>query len=152
MIQSAAESKLDLTVLHKVVFEIASLTAYPCERKTGCNANLAGGDLSDVQLPRNRRKRKNVVVNILRLIRKELLVAFTDQVISAVVYKQIVFENGFGIIGCHACREAAVCGFDIAVSAVDPDDKYIIDFFHILTDLLSTVPAEGYTERKEFSR
>ena len=55
-------------------------------------------------------------------------------------------------LGCHACREAAVCGFDIAVSAVDPDDKYIIDFFHILTDLLSTVPAEGYTERKEFSR
>ena len=139
MVLSAAETELDLAVLRKVVFEIASLTAYPCEGKTGCNVNLAGGDLSDIQLPCNRRKSKNVVVNILCLIRKELFMTFTDQIISAVIDKQIVFENRFSIIDCHACREAAVCGFDIAVSAVDPDDEYIFDFFHALTSVIRTM-------------
>ena len=114
--------------------------------------NLAGGNLSDIQLPRNPCKSKNVVVNILCLIRKELFMTFTDQIISAAIDKQIIFENGFGIIDRHACREAAVCGFDIAVSAVDSDDEYIIDFFHALTPVISTFPAEGYTVQKGSSR
>ena len=114
--------------------------------------NLAGGDLSDIQLPCNRRKSKNVVVNILCLIRKELFVTFTNQIISAVIDKQIVLENRFGIIDCHARREAAVCGFDIAVSAVDSDDEYIVDFFHTRTSVISTFPDRGYSEQTESFR
>ena len=147
MVLSAAEGKLNLAVLHKVVFELVSLTAHPGKGKTGCNVNLAGGNLSDIQLPCNRRKSKNVVVNILCLIRKELFMTFTDQIISAVIDKQIIFENGFGIIDRHACREAAVSRFDIAISAVDSDDEYIVDFFHTRTSVISTFPDRGYSEQ-----
>ena len=51
---------------------------------------------------------------------------FTDQVELAFKDKQIFFEHRLSVIGGETCREAAVCGFHIAVTVVDTDNLKIV--------------------------
>ena len=72
---------------------------------------------------------------------------FTDQVELAFKDKQIFFEHRLSVIGGETCREAAVCGFDIAVAAVDSDYDYIVDHLHIITSISARGLFRAYRER-----
>ena len=49
----------------------------------------------------------------------------SDQIILALINKQIAFEGRFFIIGSNAGLETAVGGLDVAVAVVDADDNGI---------------------------
>ena len=72
---------------------------------------------------------------------------FTDQVELAFKDKQILLEHRLFGIGGNACREAAVCGFDIAVAAVDSDYDYIVDHLHAITSISARGLFRAYRER-----
>ena len=147
MVGDISERELHGSVLQKIVPEFVPLSADPGKRKTCRNSDFAAGHFSDIQFPRDGRKRQHIVVQIFRLIRKELLVPFTDQVELAFKDKQIFFEHRLLGIGGNACREAAVCGFDIAVAAVDSDYDYIVDHLHAITSISARGLFRAYRER-----
>lgn len=49
----------------------------------------------------------------------------TDEIISALIDKQIALECRLLVVGGYARLEAAVGGFDVAVAVVDTDDDGI---------------------------
>ena len=147
MVGDISERKVHGFVLHQIVPELVPLTTDPSKRKTCRNSDFAAGHFSDIQFPCDGRKRQHIVVQIFRLIRKELLVPFTDQVELAFKDKQIFFEHRLSVIGGNACREAAVCGFDIAVTAVDSDYDYIVDHLHVITSISAHGLFRAYRER-----
>ena len=138
MVGDISEREVYGFVLQEIVPELVPLTTDPSKRKTCRNSDFAAGHFSDIQFPRDGRKRQHIVVQIPRLIRKELLVPFTDQVELAFIDKQILLEHRLLVIGGNACRKAAVCGFDIAVAAVDSDYDYIVDHLHVVTSMRDT--------------
>lgn len=137
----------DCGFFESIVPELVPLTTDPSKRKTCRNSDFAAGHFSDIQFPCNGRKRQHIVVQIPRLIRKELLVPFTDQVELAFIGKQILLEHRLLVIDGNACREAAVCGFDIAVAAVDSDYDYIVDHLHSITSISARGPFQAYRAR-----
>ena len=147
MVGDISEREVHGFVLHQIVPELVPLTTDPSKRKTCRNSDFAAGHFSDIQFPCDGRKRQHIVVQIFRLIRKELLVPFTDQVELAFKDKQILLEHRLFVIGGNACREAAVCGFDIAVAAVDSDYDYIVDHLHAITSISARGPFRAYRER-----
>ena len=147
MVGDISERKVYGFVLQEIVPELVPLTTDPSKRKACRNSDFAAGHFSDIQFPRDGRKRQHIVVQIFRLIRKELLVPFTDQVELAFKDKQIFLEHWLISIGRNACREAAVCGFDIAVAAVDSDYDYIVDHLHSITSISARGPFRAYRGR-----
>ena len=147
MVGDISERKVYGFVLQEIVPELVPLTTDPSKRKACRNSDFAAGHFSDIQFPRDGRKRQHIVVQIFRLIRKELLVPFTDQVELAFIDKQILLEHRLLVIDGNACREAAVCGFDIAVAAVDSDYDYIVDHLHSITSISARGPFRAYRGR-----
>ena len=147
MVGDISEREVYGFVLQEIVPELVPLTTDPGKRKTCRNSDFAAGHFSDIQFPRDGRKRQHIVVQIPRLIRKELLVPFTDQVELAFKDKQIFFEHRLSVIGGETCREAAVCGFDIAVTAVDSNYDYIVDHLHAITSISARGLFRAYRER-----
>ena len=147
MVGDISKRKVYSFVLQEIVPELVPLTTDPSKRKTCRNSDFAAGHFSDIQFPRDGRKRQHIVVQIPRLIRKELLVPFTDQVELAFIDKQILLEHRLLVIGGNACREAAVCGFDIAVAAVDSDYDYIVNHLHVITSISARGLFRAYRER-----
>ena len=147
MVGDISEREVYGFVLQEIVPELVPLTTDPSKRKTCRNSDFAAGHFSDIQFPRDGRKRQHIVVQIPRLIRKELLVPFTDQVELAFIDKQILLEHRLLVIGGNACREAAVCGFDIAVAAVDSDYDYIVGHLHAITSISARGLFRAYRER-----
>ena len=147
MVGDISEREVYGFVLQEIVPELVPLTADPSKRKTCRNSDFAAGHFSDIQFPRDSCKRQHIVVKIFRLIRKELLVPFTDQVELAFKDKQILLEHRLLVIGGNACREAAICGFDIAVAAVDSDYDYIVDHLHSITSISAHGPFRAYRGR-----
>ena len=147
MVGNISEREVHGFVLQQIVPEFVPLTTDPSKRKTCRNSDFAAGHFSDIQFPRDGRKRQHIVVQIFRLIRKELLVPFTDQVELAFIEKQILLEHRLLFIGGNACREAAVCGLDIAVAAVDSDYDYIVDHLHAITSISARGPFRAYRGR-----
>ena len=147
MVGDISEREVYGFVLQEIVPELVPLTADPSKRKTCRNSDFAAGHFSDIQFPRDSCKRQHIVVKIFRLIRKELLVPFTDQVELAFKDKQIFLEHWLLSIGGNACREAAVCGFDIAVAAVDSNYDYIVDHLHSITSISARGPFRAYRGR-----
>ena len=80
MVGNISEREVYSFVLQEIVPELVPLTTDPGKRKTCRNSDFAAGHFSDIQFPCDGRKRQHIVVQIPRLIRKELLVPFTDQV------------------------------------------------------------------------
>ena len=152
MVGNISEREVYGFVLHQIVPELVPLTTDPSKRKTCRNSDFAAGHFSDIQFPRDSCKRQHIVVQIFRLIRKELLVPFTDQVELAFKDKQILLEHWLLGIGRNACREAAVCGFDIAVAAVDSNYDYIVDHLHSITSISARGPFRAYRGRPWFPR
>ena len=147
MVGNISEREVYGFVLQEIVPELVPLTTDPSKRKTCRNSDFAAGHFSDIQFPRDGCKRQHIVVQIPRLIRKELLVPFTNQVELAFKDKQILLEHRLLGIGGNACREAAVCGFDIAVAAVDSDYDYIVDHLHAITSISARGLFRAYRER-----
>ena len=147
MVGDTSEREIHGSVLHQIVPELVPLTTDPSKRKTCRNSDFAAGHFSDIQFPCDGRKRQHIVVQIFRLIRKELLMSFADQVELSFKDKQIFLEHRLLVIGGNACREAAVCGFDIAVAAVDSDYDYIVDHLHAITSISARGPFRAYRER-----
>ena len=147
MVGDISEREVYGFVLQEIVPELVPLATDPSKRKTCRNSDFAAGHFSDIQFPRDGRKRQHIVVQIFRLIRKELLVPFTDQVELAFIDKQILLEHRLLVIDGNACREAAVCGFDIAVAAVDSDYDYIVDHLHSITSISARGPFRAYRGR-----
>ena len=147
MVGDISEREVHGFVLQQIVPELVPLTTDPSKRKTCRNSDFAAGHFSDIQFPRDSCKRQHIVVQIFRLIRKELLVPFTDQVKLAFKEKQIFFEYRLSVIGGETCREAAVCGFDIAVAAVDSDYDYIVDHLHAITSISARGLFQAYRAR-----
>ena len=147
MVGDISEREVYGFVLQEIIPELVPLTTDPSKRKTCRNSDFAAGHFSDIQFPRDGRKRQHIVVQIFRLIRKELLVPFTDQVKLAFKDKQIFFEHRLSVIGGETCREAAVCGFDIAVATVDSNYDYIVDHLHAITSISARGPFRAYRER-----
>lgn len=83
------------------------------------------GQLTDVQLTGNGGKGKNIVVAVCHFVGDKFLVFLTDEIVSALVDKQIAFEGRFFVIGDHARLEAAMSGLDVAVAVIDTDDDGI---------------------------
>ena len=147
MVGDISEREVYGFVLQEIVPELVPLTTDPSKRKTCRNSDFAAGHFSDIQFPCDGRKRQHIVVQIPRLIRKELLVPFTDQVELAFIDKQILLEHRLLVIGGNACREAAVCGLDIAVAAVDSDYDYIVNHLHSITSISARGPFRAYRGR-----
>ena len=147
MVGNISEREVHGFVLQEIVPELVPLTTDPSKRKTCRNSDFAAGHFSDIQFPCDGRKRQHIVVQIPRLIRKELLVPFTDQVELAFIDKQIFFEHRLLGIGGNACREAAVCGFDIAVAAVNSNYDYIVDHLHSTTSISARGLFRAYRGR-----
>ena len=78
MVGDISEREVYGFVLQEIVPELVPLTTDPSKRKTCRNSDFAAGHFSDIQFPRDGRKRQHIVVQIFRFIRKELLVPFTD--------------------------------------------------------------------------
>ena len=147
MVGDISEREVYGFVLQEIAPELVPLTTDPSKRKACRNSDFAAGHFSDIQFPRDGRKRQYIVVQIFRLIRKELLVPFTDQVKLAFKDKQIFFEHRLSVIGGETCRETAVCGFHIAVTAVDSDYDYIVDHLHSITSISARGPFRAYRGR-----
>ena len=147
MVGNISEREVYGFVLQEIVPELVPLTTDPGKRKTCRNSDFAAGHFSDIQFPCDGRKRQHIVVQIFRLIRKELLMSFADQVKLAFKDKQIFFEHRLSVIGGETCREAAVCGFHIAVTAVDSNYDYIVDHLHAITSISARGLFRAYRER-----
>ena len=142
-----SERELHGSVLHEIVPELVPLTTDPSKRKTCRNSDFAAGHFSDIQFPCDGCKRQHIIVQIPRLIRKEFLVSFANQVELTFKDQHILLEHRLPVIGGEACREAAVCGFDIAVAAVDSDYDYIVDHLHSITSISARGLFLAYRER-----
>ena len=73
--------------------------------------------------------------------------AFPDQIEAIPIHQHIILEDRLGVVCYHTCRKAAVCGLDITVAAVNPDDKGIVDDSHALTSITLKDPVPVYRER-----
>ena len=73
--------------------------------------------------------------------------AFADQIEAIPIHPHVILEDRLGVVGCNTCRKAAVCGLDISVAAVNPDDKGIVDDSHALTSITSKDPVPAYREQ-----
>ena len=73
--------------------------------------------------------------------------AFPDQIEAIPIHQHVILEDRLGVVCCHACRKAAVCSLDIAVAAVNPDDKGIVDDPHAITSITLKDPVPAYKEQ-----
>lgn len=80
-----------------------------------------------------RRKRENEILLVRDLFGAVLLVPLADKIILAAVIKDVCSENGFHIAYGDARLENVVCGFDITVTVVDPDDELVFELLHGFT-------------------
>lgn len=87
--------------------------------------NTGRGQLADIQLTGNGGKGKNIVVAVCHFVGDEFLVFLADEIISALIDKQIAFECRLFIISGNARLETAVGGLDVAIAVVNADDDGI---------------------------
>ncbi len=145
MVGNSSKAVINSLVLHEIFPKAASLTADPCEGETCRDSYLAACYLADIHLTGNGRKSENIVVNVLRFIREEFFMALTDEVIPAVKDEQIFLEYRLSVITCDTSGKAAIRGLDIAVAAVNSDDKFIVDNLHFFTSVSVLYPVWAYT-------
>ena len=65
---------------------------------------------------------QDVVVTVRHFVGGELLVFFSNQIISALIDQQIALEGRLLVKRGHAGFEAAVSRLDVAIAVVDADD------------------------------
>jgi hypothetical protein len=87
--------------------------------------NTGRGQLADVQLTGNSGKGENIVVAVGHFVGDKFLVLLTNEIISALIDKQIALEGRLFVVDGYARLKAAVGGLDVAVAVVDTDDDGI---------------------------
>ena len=125
VIVNALKSELGAGVLQEICFEAVLLFAYPSQRKSRSKVNTGRGQLADIQLTGNSSKGENIVVAVCHFVGDKFLVFLPDEIISALIDKQIAFEGRLLVISGNARLETAVGGLDVAVTVVDTDDDGI---------------------------
>ena len=122
VVVNALESEVGAVVLKEICLEAVLLFAYPSQRKSCRKMNTGRGQLADIQLTGNGGKGENIIVTVGHFVGDKLLVFLTDEIISALIDKQIALEGRLFVIGGNARLEAAVGGLDVAIAMVDTDD------------------------------
>lgn len=106
---------------------------------------MGRGQPADIQLSGNGGKSENIVVVVGHLVGDKFLVFLTDQIILALINKQIAFEGRLLVVGCGTRFEAAVGGLDVAVAVVDADDNGVGVVVHKIHSV-SFLPQSGDTK------
>ena len=119
-----------ILVLKQIILEFRLLLADPSERQSCGDVNIGGGDIFSAQLTGNGGKRENIIVFVMKLVRRKFLVSDADGIVCPVPYQQVTHKDRFGIAFHNAGWKTAVGCFHIAVSVVDPDDFCVVDGFH----------------------
>ena len=122
MIVNALESEVSAVVLQEICLEAVLLFAHPSQGKSRSKVDTGRGQLADVQLTGNGGKGENIIVAVGHFVGDKFLVFLTDEIISALIDKQIALERRFFVISGNARLETAVGGLDVAVAVVDTDD------------------------------
>ena len=125
MVVNALKSEVGAVVLQEICLEAVLLFAHPSQRKSRRKMDTGRGQLADVQLTGNGGKGENIVVAVCHFVGDKFLVFLTDEIISALIDKQVAFECRLFVVGGYARLEAAVGGLDVAVAVVDTDDDGI---------------------------
>ena len=126
----AAKHERDLFVPGEVGSEGILLPAGPCQRQTGGEKHVCFGQPGVLQLHGNGGKGENVIILVLDLLGKEFFVPLSDQMVPTCVDQQVVCERRLLVLFEDAGGEAVVCGLDVAVTVIDPDDCDSLDGFH----------------------
>ena len=122
MIRRVLIGEADLLIFGEVGGKLCFLSACPSEREPSGNDNVRLRQSLVFQFLRNRHKGEKIIVLVLDLIRKELLVSFTDEIVPAAIFEHIFRKQRLGIIANNAGFEAVVSGLDIAVTVIDSYD------------------------------
>ena len=125
VVVNALKSEVGAVVLQEIFFEAVLLFAHPSQRKSRSKVNTGRGQLADVQLTGNGGKGENIVVAVCHFVGDKFLVFLTDEIISALIDKQIAFEGRLLVVGGNSRLETAVGGLDVAIAVVDTDDNGI---------------------------
>ena len=83
------------------------------------------GQLADIQFSGDCSKGQNIIVAVRHLVGDKFLVFLSDEIISALVDKQIALKDRLFVIGSNARLETAVGSFDIAVAVINANDNGI---------------------------
>ena len=145
MVIHTTESKVCAVILKQICLEAVLLLGYPSQRKSSGNVNTGRGQLADIQFTGNSGKGENIIIAVSHFVGDKFLVFLSDEIVSALIDKQIALEGRFLIIGCNARLEAAVSGLDIAVAVVDTDDNGIGVVIHKI-HIGSFLPHSGGTK------
>lgn len=115
--------------LQHILAEVLTLSAYPGDRQSNGKIDLSRGNALTIQLTGNAHKREQVVVLVLPLVRKILLVSFTDLVVAPLKEKSVLGESRCGIeLGDTRGRDR-VGGLNISVTVVDAYDQEVVVMF-----------------------
>ena len=78
---------------------------------------------ANVEFPRNRRKRQDIVVVIRRLLRRKLLVFLAHDIVASLIGQKIALEGRLLVVGRNARLETSVGGFNVAETVVNANDN-----------------------------
>lgn len=126
MIILSSEIEIRFLVFQKIGTELVLLLAHPGEGQTDCQMDTGRGKLTDVQLSADGGEGENIIVLVRHLVRKKLLVIFSDEVEPAFIDQKIALEGRLLVVGCHTGLEAGVRHFDVAVAVVNADDYGLV--------------------------
>lgn len=127
MIVNALESEIRTFLLEKIRIEAVLLFAHPSQRKSGGEMHTGRGQLANIQLSRNSGKGEDIIIAVGHFVGDKFLMFLSDQIISALIDKQIALEGRLFVIGGNTRLKAAVGGLDVAVAVIDADDNGIIE-------------------------
>ena len=123
MIFHATERKVNAFVLRQIRLKAVLLLGHPGQGKSCRKVDTGRGQSADIQLSGNGGEGEDIVVIVGHLVGDKFLVFLANQVILALINKQITLEGRLFVIGCDTGFEAAVGSLDIAVAMVDADDN-----------------------------
>ena len=125
VVVNSLESEVGAVVLQEVFPEAVLLFAHPSQRESRRKVDTGRDQLADVQLTGNSGKSKNIVVSVCHFVGDKFLVFLTNEIISALVDKQIALEGRLLVVGGYARLKATMGSLDVAIAVIDADDDGI---------------------------
>ena len=114
----------------QVCLKLFLLTADPIERQSRSDVYISLRESCVVQLHGDGSERENVIVLVLHLLRQEFLVTFSNEIVAPLIYQKVLGKEGLRVVADHAGRETVICGFNVSIAVINPNDFGSVEIFH----------------------